>query len=1297
MKRYKKNLYNLYANLMKRKVLLMSTAMLAALSASAQNFTAEWKPADAPSQFKPFAAEDTLYLYNVKSRGFYTAHPNTASPFWGTRAMANDTLGQPVIFTRTNPGGADDEDTWASGGCLDNTYLLVSYVPKFSEFRCTFIGAWNGIWTDNNTESARYFNVIDNGDGSFKIEGNTLMNAGADATYTYEGKYLGVVPSKGDNLVYLHDTETEGALTEDEEFYDEWKAVDPAYYKTYMAASKAQNALYSAATRLRATIQRAYDANPGISLDAQLAVYNNTASTVEELNAAEKSIAKAIVDYVASKATIDNPVDFTSALTNPDFSTGDATGWNGSPTVDKDYKNCEVYNKNFDVYQVLDYLPKGVYEIGIQAFYRAGDPATDYANYKKNPSADNNARLYALSKRYGEFSKATLRASAAASETGYFHEDGNWMSDSEVTDEDGNTYYIPNSMQGSEQWFNAGEYKTNFCVGVDDADTLQVGFKKNVTIDKDWCIFDNFTLKYYGATLEAYKKWGNSVADGATLGDLENQDPETAVYYSKPEYEKYKTALETMRNGSSIDAIVDAIKELSAATDSVNVSASYYKQYIAKLQEIDKWLTDGEDAGMNMDTPAVAWLADYLQSETAEDSKFSYPNGVAHEILDYENDVFGGSLDNATLLAELDTLDKRYQYAVSVALVEGSDLTALLTNPGFEEADGKGWKLDTSEGGTNKLTNWHGGNSNNYAAEAYQQYFDVYQELENLPEGLYKVSVQAFYRTGWNDVAWTAYQNDPEMTGDAKVLSEVYFNSFSKPVKNVMEIQFADQLTDPSGNAIAMYKNTDGTYTLDNMSGASAAFSLEDESQNFTQNVYGLVGADKKMRLGIRRLTGANDAGAWTLWDNFKVTYMGKNVDALREVIEDYINRADALADATYGDTEKTKLANAVNAAQEGTTGDELYDGLKDLVDAYNAAATSVDLYTQLEESKGKLSEAIDNYQDTASEEAIQNATDLIDEIDTKGTSATNDEVTALLKKIDKTVAALRIPDATGASDNNAIDMTSAIVNPTFDTIGDFTGWSSGFGAGGTKAECAEVYNANFNVYQDIASLPVGTYEIRVNGFNRTTGGTNNAAYNEWLEGTADKALTTYLYGLDNPEKYDITKDKDHAATATIKHVMAGGRDSDDLGGVQVGTSGNDYYVPNTMADAVAFFHATDDDGNLLNTYNVGTFINVTEDEPGTGLGTLRIGVYKNDNPLVANSWCIFDDFQLFYYGADSKHAQGQNAVNINGVNGTAASNVAAGIYNLNGARVSSLQKGLNIVKTVDAEGKVSVKKIFVK
>ena len=1280
---------------MKRKVLLMSTAMLAALSASAQNFTAEWKPADPLTQFKTFAAEDTVYLYNVKSRGFYTAHPNTASPTWGTRAMANDTLGQKVVFTRTNPGGADDADTWASDGCLDNTYLLVSWVPKFSEFRCTFADGWNGIWTDNNTNLSRYFNVVPAEDGAFKIEGNTLMNG--SETYTYEGKYLGVAPSKGDNLIYLHDTETEGALTEEDEFYDEWKAVDPAVYETYIAASKSQNALYNAAMSLKETIQHAYDTNPGISLDAQIAVYNNTASTVEELNAAQASIAKAIVDFIASKATIDNPVDFTSALTNPDFSTGDATGWKGSPTVDKNYKNCEVFNKNFDVYQVLDYLPKGVYEIGIQAFYRAGGNQNEFTNYKKDPNANNNARLYAQTKKYGEFSTPALRAASAASETGYFTDDtGNWPYDAHVTDEEGNIYFTPNSMQGAEQWFNAGEYKTNFCVGVDEADTLQVGFKKETTIGDDWCIFDNFTLKYYGSSLEAYKKWGNSTAEGASIGDLENQDPETAVYYSKPEYEKYKAALSTMKNGSSVEEIVEAIKSLSVATDSVNNSASYYKKYIAKLQEIDKWLTEGEDKGLNMDTPAVAWIADYLQSETSADTDISYPNGVAHEILDYENEVFGGSLDNATLLAEMDTLEKKYQEAISTGLVEGSDLTALLTNPGFEEADGKGWKLDTSKGGTNQLTNWHGGNSNNYAAEAYQQLFDVYQEVSDLPEGLYKVSVQAFYRTADNATAWTAYQNDPEMTGDAKVYAEVYFNSFSKPVKNVMEVQFADQLTDPSGNAIDMYTTTDGTYTLNNMSGASAAFSLDDESQNFTQNVYGLIGADKKMRVGIRRLAGATNNQSWTLWDNFKITYMGKNVEALKEVIEEYTNRANALADATYGDEEKNNLEKAIEAGSEGTTGDELYTALNDLVEAYNNANTSVDLYKQLDEANTKLTEAIDNYQDTASDESLENATELTDEVSEFGTSGNIAAVTALIKRINAAIAQLRIPDTTGASDDSPIDVTSAIVNPTFDTIGDFTGWSSGFGAGGTTAECAEVYNSNFNVYQDIVGLPAGTYEVRVNGFNRTTGNTNNAAYNEWLEGTADKALTTYLYGLDNPEKYALDKDADHAATATIKHIMAGVRTENDLGGSQVGTTGNELYAPNSMADAVAFFHATDGDGNPLNSYNVGAFVNVTEDTEGSGTGTLRIGVYKQDNPLVANSWCIFDDFQLFYYGNASKHGQDKNAVNINGVN-TTVSGAAAGIYNLNGARVNALQKGLNIVKTVDAEGKVTVKKIFVK
>lgn len=76
----------------------------------------------------------------------------------------------------------------------------------------------------------------------------------------------------------------------------------------------------------------------------------------------------------------------------------------------------------------------------------------------------------------------------------------------------------------------------------------------------------------------------------------------------------------------------------------------------------------------------------------------------------------------------------------------------------------------------------------------------------------------------------------------------------------------------------------------------------------------------------------------------------------------------------------------------------------------------------------------------------------------------------------------------------------------------------------------------------------------------------------------------------------------------------------------------------------------------------------------------------------VGNDWVILDDWTLSYLGT-------VNPVGIKGVNADNAMGriVATEVYNLSGARVNGLQKGVNIVKFTDAQGNTSVRKIIVK
>ena len=103
--------------------------------------------------------------------------------------------------------------------------------------------------------------------------------------------------------------------------------------------------------------------------------------------------------------------------------------------------------------------------------------------------------------------------------------------------------------------------------------------------------------------------------------------------------------------------------------------------------------------------------------------------------------------------------------------------------------------------------------------------------------------------------------------------------------------------------------------------------------------------------------------------------------------------------------------------------------------------------------------------------------------------------------------------------------------------------------------------------------------------------------------------------------------------------------------------------------------------------YNVNVILKVGADKK------LRIGVKRNgpaaDNP--AGNWTIVDDFQLICYGTESAKTPSDDASGIEGVQTDLVK--AAEIFNVNGARVATLQKGINIVRMNNG----TIQKILVK
>ena len=195
--------------------------------------------------------------------------------------------------------------------------------------------------------------------------------------------------------------------------------------------------------------------------------------------------------------------DYTDYIINPAFEGNSANGWTGGPTVN--YGCAEKYNTNFDINQTITGLPRGIYRISCQGFYRDGT-SDNAASHRTSGNEKLNAQLYTTTAK-GTTSVAMMS----------ILEEANKLPSVGIKQA---TYgYIPNTMEQADIYFRHGLYNNSIECEVGADGKLTIGIKKSTANSSDWCIFDNFTLtlvapyrEYTLATPEASNYWSTFVA-----------------------------------------------------------------------------------------------------------------------------------------------------------------------------------------------------------------------------------------------------------------------------------------------------------------------------------------------------------------------------------------------------------------------------------------------------------------------------------------------------------------------------------------------------------------------------------------------------------------------------------------------------------------------------------------------------------------------------------------------------------------------------------------------------------------
>jgi len=1162
------------------------------------------------------------YLYLPMSNRFFTQGND-----WGTHATAART-GLKVVVNKYFDAEVEEEWDGAS-------YIIEDSVATQKTWKkWWFVDNGIGMYVDYNNQPDWIFSVEDNGE-TFRLFGSE-KNPNVNMT-TFPGQYVGWASGNA------NDTHVVANLMADVPTNDiNWAFVTVSNYAAY----EPQALAYEASLPLLEVINEAK--GMGINTDEWDAVYNNLESTVEELNAAVEAVRQAIVDFGANNASVENPADMTTSLANPNFDNASSTGWSGTaPNMTGSGSHgpanvAEHFNKTFDTYQNLTDMPDGVYAFEVTAFYRG--QLEDYLNH-----TNYNAYIYAINgtdtltqevANPWEAMNTTPMAGAT-----YFGPEAAEAS-AEI---DGVTYYIPNDPSAGRLYFEAGYYKARLMMASNNG-KLRLGIKKDVAVTNDWTVFDNFKLTFYGNATEAYRFWANEMKqqafDYSTMEDL----LVTTSYL-----DAYNEALGGYDQAETYEAILAVKADVAVATDSIKANIKAWADFVAKVNEGAEVAADDQYA----DSDAKSELADFVEmdaSEWIEDAKSNGGTYTTQELKDYVTYIEG--------------LIKK----VREGLKEDGDATALLVNPAFT-GNANGWTRVAAGGGnvawgSNCYEAWNNAN------------FDVYQVVENAPAGIYEIEVQGFYRYLRGDNAYNAYADAVNGGSPIQVPAYVYMNDMKTPLVNVyaepvpLNTLYSSQTQNPTNDPDNWYP--------DGMISGNEAFT----AGMYKSSAYGLVADGQPMRIGVKGAT--NQGGdSWAIWDNFKLTFRGKNPVAVKAVIDFILPQAWADFDGDiYCNADlMTALEEAIATAEEESkrasieTKDALYEALMNLVKARAALQASKDAYATLKPALDEMEAALEAYGQTASEEALQAATQLY-EVALKGyTDGTylDSEIPAVIEQINEAIAQLKINEneMANASDDNPVDCTDLIVNPDYENNNN-TGWS-GDEPGFQSYTNAEMYQKNFNYYQDLAALPEGTYEVKVMGFYRH--GFAAEDYSLYTQ-NPNEGNNLFLYAETYEGEDTISYSAPIERLAKYAQVYSNGGLLDGWAAAKTATDTEDgYQVPNNMQTAANAFQ----DGNYQdNSLIVKVGAN----------GKLRIGLKKNMNHN--GDWCIWDGWTLTYYGKQSNKAASDDvSTAITSLEGTAT--VSRQVYNVNGVRTNGLKKGVNIVRETLSDGTVRIVKITIR
>jgi len=597
-----------------------------------------------------------------------------------------------------------------------------------------------------------------------------------------------------------------------------------------------------------------------------------------EIDKVQKMIDDLIEEYMAQYKPGDDVTD--NFIKNADFAKG-KDGWTLEGNCNAGSGALEAYNQKFDLYQTINNAQVGVYELQLQGFFRLERDQTAFNMYQNGEQDPTRAWIYVNSNK--TYVKCVFDEPAHGgylADSTKYTQSGCWINGSDPAESD----WYANTMGTAAEAFKAGMYKVSaYGLIAEKGDPFRVGVAGDMS-GANWMIWDNFKLIFRGNEPSVIKP----ILEEA-IKSINTSENMGKSIYGKAELVK-KQAQDALNNEDG-DAMFQALKDIYALRDEITTSVALFKELKAALNELSAAMKTYSES------PKIGEAA-ILLSEIEENI----------DIHEYEDEDVPGLLKQISDMILALALPDDYTNASDL---EPKDLTAFIKTPGFAK-QGKnsidGWTTDGYNFGNDDTQ------KGAQALEFFNKTFDIHQTIEGLPEGLYKVTVDAFCRVGGIAEDYAAWLENNDATEAFVYAYDSDSLVSSKPVACLFK---GAQTTDPSFSGQSEYlpsEDSEVTYYIPNdMVSAVAFFNME--GSPYTTEVLVKVKEDGKLTIGMIKST--NSANGWVLLDNWTLTYFGK--DSALSPDEDAYQGIDDLESMPAVKAELFTIdGRRANAAQKG-------------------------------------------------------------------------------------------------------------------------------------------------------------------------------------------------------------------------------------------------------------------------------------------------------------------------------------------------------------------------------------------